>query len=207
MNDPTIPDKTCTRCGKLKPFIKFAPGENYKCGRSSICNQCKEVRLLVTCADCGSQWQKEKQSIKKWNGRCRRCAQVIAVNEPQRKARVSALARAQVIKQGGIPNGHRFTKENKGANHNHWKGGISSENSRLRGTSAYKEWRTKVFQRDHYTCQHCGQIGGNLNADHIKPFAYYPDLRFELSNGQTLCVECHKKTPTYKRKACRMNDT
>ena len=28
--------------------------------------------------------------------------------------------------------------------------------------------------------------------DHIKPFAWFSDLRFDVSNGQTLCVDCHK---------------
>jgi 5-methylcytosine-specific restriction endonuclease McrA len=33
-----------------------------------------------------------------------------------------------------------------------------------------------------------------LEADHIKPWAYFPSLRFELSNGRTLCRPCHDKT-------------
>lgn len=60
-----------------------------------------------------------------------------------------------------------------------------------------KEWRTAVFARDNYTCQICGQRGGRLQADHIKPYKAFPDLRLDLSNGRTLCIECHKKTPTY----------
>lgn len=60
-----------------------------------------------------------------------------------------------------------------------------------------KEWRTAVFQRDNYTCQWCGQVGGRLQAHHIKPFMEYPNLRLELSNGITLCLECHKETDTF----------
>ena len=55
-------------------------------------------------------------------------------------------------------------------------------------------WRREVFKRDDYTCQECGIRGTYLEADHIKPFAYFPELRYELSNGRTLCRKCHDKT-------------
>ena len=67
----------------------------------------------------------------------------------------------------------------------------------LRESMEYEEWRKAIFMRDNYTCQFCGQIGGYLNADHIKPFAFYPKLRFELSNGRSLCLDCHKTTHTF----------
>lgn len=66
-------------------------------------------------------------------------------------------------------------------------------NKQERGAPKYKEWRTSVFERDNYTCQHCGQKGGELNAHHIKHFAKYKKLRYEISNGLTLCIECHRK--------------
>ena len=63
-------------------------------------------------------------------------------------------------------------------------------------TLLHKEWRIKVFQRDNYTCQHCGSKSGNgykvtLNAHHILSWKEYPELRRELSNGITLCKTCH----------------
>lgn len=57
-----------------------------------------------------------------------------------------------------------------------------------------ENWRKAVFERDNYTCQVCGVRGTYLEADHIKPWAFFPELRFELSNGRTLCRSCHDKT-------------
>ena len=69
----------------------------------------------------------------------------------------------------------------------------------IRKSLAYKAWRTLVFNRDNYTCQSCQKKGGYLHADHIKPFALFPELRFDVNNGRTLCVPCHKNTGTYGR--------
>jgi len=84
--------------------------------------------------------------------------------------------------------------------HASWKGGVSDENNAVRHSIEYRMWRNAVYKRDDYMCQECGQRGKKLNADHIKPFALFKELRFDVDNGRTLCVECHKKTPTYCRK-------
>lgn len=55
----------------------------------------------------------------------------------------------------------------------------------------YSEWRKRVFERDGYICQNCGKRGGTLNAHHILPYSRYPELRYDLDNGITLCKACH----------------
>ena len=93
-----------------------------------------------------------------------------------------------------------------GENNGNWRGGVSTEHHLIRESVNYKEWREAVFRRDNYSCQECGIRGGwskerkiriRIEADHIKPFALFPELRFAIDNGQTLCAECHRKTPTY----------
>lgn len=65
---------------------------------------------------------------------------------------------------------------------------------RPNGNKDHKLWRELVFERDNYTCQFCHVRGGYLEADHIKPWAYFPALRFDLTNGRTLCRACHNTT-------------
>lgn len=84
-----------------------------------------------------------------------------------------------------------------------WKGGITPINFKIRNSTEYRDWRIAVFEQDNYTCQECGSRGVTLNADHIKPFAYYPELRLAIENGRTLCVPCHRKTDTYKGRATK----
>lgn len=92
----------------------------------------------------------------------------------------------------------------RGENHHAWKGGVTDRHNNFRKSAPYKSWRKAVFERDNYTCQNCYARGGELQADHIKPFAYFPKLRTAIDNGRTLCLECHKQTPTFGGKAQRL---
>jgi len=89
----------------------------------------------------------------------------------------------------------------KGSDNHFWKGGVTKINEKIRKSFEYRLWRKAVYERDNHTCVWCGIKGTRLNADHIKPFALFPELRFAIDNGRALCEDCHKKTDTYGGKS------
>ena len=88
----------------------------------------------------------------------------------------------------------------KGSNSHLWQGGKTEKGKTERARAKYRKWRSDVFRRDNWTCQTCNIRGCYLEAHHIKSWAKHPELRYVLSNGQTLCLDCHKLTNNYKGK-------
>jgi hypothetical protein len=85
----------------------------------------------------------------------------------------------------------RETGIRRGENNPAWKGGITPINAKIRNSIEMEEFRRIVFERDDYICQICGDKSRKIEANHIKLFSEHKELRFEPSNGITLCKECH----------------
>ena len=122
---------------------------------------------------------------------------------------LSKFTKQQLLKANlGVPRSEEIRKKisvsmkGLGAAHHNWKGGITDETEKIRKSIEYRLWREAVFARDNWECQECHNRSREgqavvLNADHIKPFALFPELRFAIDNGRTLCVPCHRKTDTF----------
>lgn len=87
----------------------------------------------------------------------------------------------------------------QGVSLDEWDGFAKPENKRLRCSPKYIAWRTSVFERDKYTCQKCGGRSKKghsveLHAHHISNFSSNKELRYDVSNGITLCSCCHSHT-------------
>lgn len=82
----------------------------------------------------------------------------------------------------------------RGPNHPRFNPGLTLHERLVnRDYFEYNKWREKVYERDNYTCQCCGDNkGGNLVAHHILNFSEHKELRTVVSNGMTLCKTCHK---------------
>lgn len=77
-----------------------------------------------------------------------------------------------------------------------WRGGKSAEIHRLRNSAEGIRWRKAVLARDNHTCQECG-TDKDIETHHIKGFTEFPEFRFDVDNGLTLCRPCHKKTDSF----------
>lgn len=77
-----------------------------------------------------------------------------------------------------------------------WKGGTKTILDKIRKSMFYRKWRDEVLKRDNYQCNNC-MNPNRLQAHHLKAFAYFPELRFDIDNGITLCYYCHKWTENY----------
>lgn len=111
----------------------------------------------------------------------------------------------EVMNRPEVKAANSFSK--MGDKHWNWQGGITSLHRRLYHNLEYKQWRKVVFTRDNHICQKCGQVGGNLEAHHIKPFSvilfennitiYEEGINcaelWDINNGTTLCEKCHEK--------------
>lgn len=64
--------------------------------------------------------------------------------------------------------------------------------SEKRNSTRLHKWSLAVREKDNFMCRICGSKE-KLNAHHIKPYAIFPKLRFDIKNGITLCEDCHKK--------------
>ena len=102
-----------------------------------------------------------------------------------------------------------------GSMHPNWKPPYERKtlfSMQIRTCKQYSEWRTAVYKRDNFTCTICNmKKPGKLNADHITPLAFLIQENslftleaakkcnelWDLKNGRTLCIDCHKETPTY----------
>jgi hypothetical protein len=63
-----------------------------------------------------------------------------------------------------------------------------------RNDTAYKEWRMNVWKRDKFCCcMSSDECKWKIEAHHILKWIEYPELRYEVSNGLTLCHFHHPK--------------
>lgn len=77
-----------------------------------------------------------------------------------------------------------------GEKHHNWKGGVTSRND-IERVLFRQSVQKAVFERDDCTCQICEEKGKIIHVDHIQKWSDYVELRFDINNCRTVCVDCH----------------
>lgn len=169
----------CDYCGK-ESFCKKSKYDNAK--RHYCSQECcdkhkrflliesnnpnyKGKKLIFTCTICGNEYKKRKYNDSKYNYCSRKCV------------------------------GIGKSKFHSGENSYNWINNKSAyDRYKDRSLLEYKLFTKNVYERDNYTCKHCGDsTGGNLNAHHLNGYNWFLEGRFDVNNGITLCDLCHKE--------------
>jgi len=82
----------------------------------------------------------------------------------------------------------------KGENHWNWQGGIANRDIHSLNNPQYKKWRMEVFVRDNFKCRIMDEnCQGILEVHHILRWSEFPELRYKINNGITLCHFHHPR--------------
>ena len=213
-NQQKIICKMCKKDFYVSPSRKSAVFCSCKCKAMSQVGQISTEKMLLSLKK-GQGWNKKPKAKRE----CKFCGKYFEVW-------FSVLNNLKRLGCGKYCSKICFTKSRKGRvspkkgkrfPHLRKVGGITPLNQKIRTSLEYKEWRDGVFKRDKHTCQNCGKRGVEINADHIEMFsvilakhnidtvekAFICAELWDISNGRTLCVPCHKKTNTFGYK-CRI---
>lgn len=176
--------KRCTGCKEWKPRGAFGADKTRTDGKANTCLDCRHVRIRKA----------TKGRVSTFKGR-RHTEEAKRLMSAAKAGRPSPLRGRKHSIEARLKMSATLRKTAvRGAACHTYKDGKVEERKGQRASMEYKRWRFDVFARDRFTCQKCGDDrGGNLHAHHIKPFADFPELRFVVSNGLTVCEGCHKK--------------
>lgn len=160
---------TCETCGKeFDRIISWISSDkkNY-CSRECANEGLRVKKPILICDFCGKQFERYPSEIKKMSERGYR--HVFCCH----KCRAAMIAT-----QFNPPKPYR---------------GFTGSTPNQRNNGEYKQWRKAILKRDNYICQDCGVTNVLVCAHHKKAFSLYPELRYDVSNGITLCFPCHDK--------------
>lgn len=158
---------------------------------SMKCYQASKPGALKKCSECGKRFYVPRTRSETAHYCSIRCYRVV---NRERIRKMGISHRGTHLSQA---HRRKISERQRGQRHWNWCGGISKGRSKVWYTPEYQRWRRAVLKRDNYTCQQCRAKDAPLHVDHKKPFATHPKLITVVSNGRTLCVRCHRKTPTY----------
>ena len=188
-------EKQCSNCGKNIMVSPSKVSKNNFCNRNCYLQFHSKEVPICKCEICGKEFKGDKYNANRFCSR--ECYNTF--HQIKNKERMCPCCGKTFIATASkniycSQECHLQTLHLKirGENHPNWKGGITKEMDLIRKSKEYQEWRLEVYKRDNFECVVCGSKE-KINAHHILGFKEYPEERFNVKNGVTLCEKCHIK--------------
>ena len=169
--------KKCDRCMEL---FQAKTGNRIRCEKCCVCKNCGKQMPNASDDFCGfscsGKWKYKNNNKVKLALLMGSCSQ----------KRGPAISKAKT----GKP---RYNM--RGIKNHRWKGGVyKTERNAEMAKVEYHQWRRAVFSRDQFKCmnKNCKSGSTKLHAHHVVPWKDNKDKRYDVSNGITVCVQCHK---------------
>jgi hypothetical protein len=176
--------KPCETCGTIIPKESNRNWNMYAKKRycSKVCSGKAHLqRIQVTCVICGKEFERPPAMIRGKTYCSQKCRQNKRECTCEVCGKVFVKCPSQLIKNNHIYCGRACQGIGKRKHNKQNQGRRSPEDL---------AWKAQVLNRDNFQCQHCG-TDRKLEAHHIKEARDFPELRHELTNGLTLCHQCH----------------
>lgn len=145
----------------------------------------KKVWIEKSCLKCGKHF-----SVKPSLERVKHCSQSCA-----QKGKVGSAKQREAVRLIGLKNTGKRPLIT-GEKHYLWVADRSQlkDERRDRGGQLSREWGRQVKNRDYWKCQISNDdCSGRVEAHHILGWKSYPELRYQIKNGITLCHFHHPR--------------
>lgn len=214
-------DVICDYCGKTykKHWYRYHEENKHTTIHKDCCNECKKHKIVETAQEKYGvntvfKLDNIKEKINNTNLEKYGVKNPFASDEikeriaktnterygfssPLKSDEIKKKMQNTCMERYGAPSYLESIPPKYGEDNPRWKGGVAYHRVE-RATFEYNDWRKSVFGRDLYTCQCCHDRNGNghavkLCAHHIKNWKDYPEYRYDVDNGITLCESCHNK--------------
>lgn len=118
---------------------------------------------------------------------------------PETREKISKAQLGKIVSAETI---QKLSDSHKGEKSHKWiKDRSEVIDQSLRRTTEGRQWRRKVFLRDNKKCKINNEdCNGQLETHHILPFRDYPELRYDINNGITLCHYHHPLKPSEEKR-------
>lgn len=177
----TIYEFYCENCNSYREMSRESITKGAKtCGCSKYVDLTGQVfgRLTVI-----RRTEEKHQRNFKWECKCE-CGNIVKV--------AGGALTSGATKSCGCLRIDVFT----GENNPNWNPDLTDEEREKRRCidgDNHKKWSAEVLRKDNYTCQCCHKRHGDLNAHHLDGYHWCKERRYDVTNGVTLCYNCHRE--------------